>query len=418
MAKNRLRECFAVSAWGIALILSGVAVAAPQISMSTGQTFPQKGVLKVRFGGDRAQTRIVIDLDHPTPGGDVITSGPNILIAPLPKISAPAQSFGGYGQGLVRHWQVERVRGQTRLTLDIGRGVVVSRRFILAPGEGVDHWRYVIDLDATGAAKAQAIAAITETKKSPAPVVLTSGKSSSAGVVRISSALKKHRRVVVIDAGHGGKDPGARGNRTQEKDVTLAAAKALKKRLEASGSYKVVLTRDSDIFVPLEQRVAIARKVDADLFISLHADSGPDAATRGASVYTLSEKGADRVAKVLGPQGLLIPAHGPGKDQAVSQILFDLTQRSTKNRSAVFAETLLDHVGEQTLLLRRSHRDAGFVVLLAPEVPAVLLEMGFITSLDDERLLTSPDQRVRLVDAIGHAIDAFFAGQQSSLGAD
>jgi len=418
VAKKRLRECFAVAASGIALVLSGVAVAAPQISMSTGQTFPQKGVLKVRFGGDRAQTRIVIDLDHETPGGEVITPGPNTLIAPLPKVSAPAQSFGGDGQGLVRHWQVERVRGQTRLALDLERGVIVRRRFMLAPGEGVDHWRYVIDLDATGAAKAQVIAAITQTKKSPAPVVPTSGKSSSAGVVRISSALKKHRRVVVIDAGHGGKDPGARGNRTQEKDVTLAAAKALKKRLEASGAYKVVLTRDSDIFVPLEQRVAIARKADADLFISLHADSGPDAATRGASVYTLSEKGADRVAKVLGPQGLLIPAHGSGKDQAVRQILFDLTQRSTKNRSAVFAETLLDHVGEQTSLLRRSHRDAGFVVLLAPEVPAVLLEMGFITSLDDERFLTSPDQRVRLVDAIGHAIDAFFADQQSSLGAD
>ena len=410
MAKKRLSERIAAAVAGIALLIGGAALAAAPVR---APELPQTGVLKVRFGGDRAQTRIVIDLDRETSGAEVSFPNSGHMVAPLPKIAAPPQDFDGAGQGLVRHWQVDRVNGQTRLELDLDADVVVSRRFLLPPGEGVDHWRYVIDLDATTQPKPQP--ASPAQPKSPPPkaaapqVVLTSAKPLAAGTVKISVPAPKRRRVVVIDAGHGGKDPGALGSHSHEKDVTLAAAKALKKRLEASGDYKVVLTRDSDVFVPLEQRVAIARKADADLFISLHADSGPDATTRGASVYTLSEKGADRVAKVLGPEGMLIPARGPGKDQAVSQILFDLTQRATKNRSAVFAESLLDHVGEQTPLLRRSHRDAGFVVLLAPEVPAVLLEMGFITSPDDEKLLNSADQRARLVDSIGDAIDAFFA---------
>ena len=132
------------------------------------------------------------------------------------------------------------------------------------------------------------------------------------------------------------------------------AAKALKERLERTGRFQVVLTRETDTFVPLESRVQIARRADADLFISLHADSGPDATTRGASVYTLSEKGADRVGRVLEKDDWLMKANLPGRDRAVSQILLDLSQRATKNRSATFAQLLLANVGEETALLRRS----------------------------------------------------------------
>jgi len=392
VAKKRLTKRIAAAFAGLAAALSGAALAATTVRAPDS---PGAGVLKVRFGGDRAQTRIVIDLDRPTTGAEVSFPAPGRLIAPLPKIAAPPEGFDGAGQGLVRRWLVDRAGGQTRLP----------------PGEGVQHWRYVIDLEAASKLPSRPRSVVaTPVSTKPAPA------KAAPAMVKISSPSSiKRRRVVVIDAGHGGKDPGALGSRSHEKDVTLAAARALKKRLEASGDYRVVLTRDSDLFVPLEARVQIARKADADLFISLHADSGPDTATRGASVYTLSEKGADRVAKVLGPQGLLIPASGPGRDQAVSQILLDLTQRSTKNRSAAFAETLLTHVGDQTVLLRRSHRDAGFVVLLAPEVPAVLLEMGFITSPEDERMLTGADSRARLIDAVGDAIDAFFVRPSTTL---
>ena len=159
------------------------------------------------------------------------------------------------------------------------------------------------------------------------------------------------------------------------------------------------MTRDSDVFVPLETRVQIARRADADLFISLHSDSGPDAGMRGATVYTLSDKGSDRVARnVMAENDWFINVNLPGRDRAVNQILLDLTQRATRNRSAAFAEDLLDHIADRAQT-HRSHRDAGFVVLLAPDVPAVLLEMGFITNADDERLLNDPAERSRMMGA-------------------
>jgi N-acetylmuramoyl-L-alanine amidase len=221
------------------------------------------------------------------------------------------------------------------------------------------------------------------------------------------------RKVVVIDAGHGGHDPGALGSRSHEKDVTLAAARTLKARLERTGRFKVVLTRDSDVYVPLESRVKIARGANADLFISLHADSGGDPKVRGATVYTLSDHGVDRTARsVFG--GGFINVQLPGKDLSVKQILLDLTQRTTRNRSGAFAETLLEHIGTETPLLRRSHRDAGYMVLLAPDVPAVLLEMGFITSPDDEGQLNDADHRERMMGAVGDAIEAYFADPASA----
>jgi N-acetylmuramoyl-L-alanine amidase len=228
--------------------------------------------------------------------------------------------------------------------------------------------------------------------------------------------LVRMRKVVVIDAGHGGKDPGASGGHAHEKDLTLAAARALKRRLERDGRYRVVLTRSNDHFVPLGTRVQIARRSDADLFISLHADAGLDPDTRGATVYTLSDQGSDRAARKLISNDWFMNVNLPGRDRAVNRILLDLTQRATKNQSSAFAETLVDNIGSQTQLLRRSHRNAGFVVLLAPDVPAVLLEMGFITNPDDEHTLTDQGRRGRLMNSVGDAIDAYFA-QQTRLAA-
>jgi len=398
VAKKRLSKRIAVLLAGLAAALSGAALATAAARAPDGAS----GVLNVRFGGDRAQTRVVIDMDRATSGAQVTFPSPGRIVASLPKISGPSRALDGAGQGLVRRWLVDRSGGQTRLQLDLDSDAVVARRFLLPPGEGISHWRYVIDLE-------------SPSRKVDAPVTIAANRVAEPvkpkAVKTTTVSTLKRRRVVVIDAGHGGRDPGALGANVREKDITLAAAKTLKARLEASGGYNVVLTRDSDVYVALENRVQIARNADADLFISLHADAGPDAKTRGASVYTLSEQGAGRVAKVLGPQGLVIPARAQNSDHEVSQILFDLTQRSTKNRSAAFAETLLAHLGEETPLLRRSHRDAGFVVLLAPEVPAVLLEMGFITSPEDERLLSNAESRDRVVRAVGDAIDAYFAQQ-------
>jgi N-acetylmuramoyl-L-alanine amidase len=312
------------------------------------------------------------------------------LVIGLPNVMVSGE-LQGAGQGLVKRWLIDEAAGGARLRLDLAGKAEVRRRFLLPPGDGATAYRYVIDLKAVDSA---AVA--------PAPRLSLTTTPAKAPPLRL-------KKVVVIDAGHGGKDSGALGANIYEKEVTLAAAKALKERLERTGRFQVVLTRETDTFVPLESRVQIARRADADLFISLHADSGPDATTRGASVYTLSEKGADRVGRVLEKDDWLMKANLPGRDRAVSQILLDLSQRATKNRSAAFAQLLLANVGEETPLLRRSHRDAGFIVLLAPDVPAVLLEMGFITNPEDEAFLSAKASRARLVDAVADSIEAYFS---------
>jgi N-acetylmuramoyl-L-alanine amidase len=375
------------------LIVGGLTVAGVAVATAQGPA-PAAGVQKVRFGGDRNETRVVIDLDRAAVGKLVAdgTLDQRIVIG-LPNVSVSGD-LQGAGQGLVKRWVIDEAGGGARLRLDLAGKAEVRRRFLLPPGDGALAYRYVIDLKAVDGASA-----------APATPKLTLVSNP------VKAAPLRLKKVIVIDAGHGGKDPGSLGASVYEKDVTLAAAKALKARLEKSGRFQVVMTRETDTFIPLEARVQIARRADADLFISMHADSGPDVATRGASVYTLSEKGTERVARVLEKDDWLMKASLPGRDRAVSQILLDLSQRATKNRSAAFAQLLLERVGEETTLLRRSHRDAGFIVLLAPDVPAVLLEMGFITNVDDERLLSNATSRARVVNAVGDAIESYFAAQ-------
>jgi len=266
----------------------------------------------------------------------------------------------------------------------------------------------VIDIAARAAAPtAVTVAAAPSTAVAEAaPKVL-----ATASRPRDTSSRRHARKVVVIDAGHGGHDPGAQSATHNEKDITLAAALALRTRLERSGRYKVVMTRETDVFIPLEERVQIARRAGADLFIALHADSaGGDAITHGASVYTLSDHGETRVGEVLNGHEWF--SRGPTRaDQGVSKILLDLTQRNTLNRSAVFAQILVDRLSDRIDLLPRSHRDAGYFVLLAPDVPAVLLEMGFISSPVDEARLTDSHERARMMETVAAAIDAYFTAQ-------
>ncbi len=221
------------------------------------------------------------------------------------------------------------------------------------------------------------------------------------------------RRTVVIDAGHGGRDPGAIGaTGVREKDVVLNTALMLRQALESRGRYSVALTRDRDEFVELEQRVRFARAQNADLFISIHADSHANAAAQGASVYTISERGEDRAQSMVSAQNWQIDLGEAPRQGVARDILVDLYQRETTNRSAQFAQTLIPRVGEVAPLLRNTHRNAGFYVLLAPDVPAVLIETGFLSNVADERRLTDPRARERLAEAMAQSVDTYFAGPQ------
>ena len=367
---------------------------------------PQAAV-KVRFGGDQGATRLVIESPRAlqTQLGD--DAGQTLLLS-LSQVRIEDDQDGA-GRGLVRSWTLKRSFGGAKLSLDLTRHATIKRRFSLPPADGIEVYRYVIDLEADGGGAPIGSAPVAAAPApAPAPVAVKTMRPLG-GVLQVSADNKRRKKVVVIDAGHGGHDPGAMGDRAREKDITLAAAKTLKARLERTGRFKIVLTRDSDVFVPLENRVQIARGAGADLFISLHADVGGDPGVHGATVYTLSDQGEDRAARGSFDSGSFLNVKLPGRDQSVKQILLDLTQRNTRNRSGAFAETLIDQVSQETDLVSRSHRDAGYVVLLAPDVPAVLLEMGFITNHRDEADLMDPARRGRLMNAVGQAIERYFA---------
>jgi N-acetylmuramoyl-L-alanine amidase len=385
---GRVVAACAVAAAGL------VAVAASQAATNPA------GILRIRIGGDAAQTRIVIDLDHPTAGkllADGAADGRAVLL--LGEVSAGAGQQGA-GQGLVRRWLVDQAGGAARLRMDLAPDTRIKRRFLLPPADGIDHYRYVVDV--APAAPEEVRLARGQAPAGVAPLALRTD------FLPPKAPMLSLKRTIVIDAGHGGHDPGARGAQAFEKDINLAAALALKARLERGGRYKVVLTRDADVYIALADRVRVAQRAGADLFISLHSDSGPSPEVHGASVYTLSDKASMRAAQFVTREDWFMKASLTG-DPGVSDILLDLTQRATKNRSAAFAETLVAHIDGKAALLRRSHRDAGFMVLLAPEVPAVLLEMGFVSNPGDEAMLSDLQQRGQFMDAVAQSIDDYFA---------
>jgi N-acetylmuramoyl-L-alanine amidase len=378
---------------GRALAASVVAVACLAGVAVSQAAAASADLLKVRLGGDAAQTRIVVDLDRAATA-KILSDGSSDRRVVVVLSGVSAEGLQGGGHGLVKTWLVDQTGAGARLQMDLAADARIKRRFLLPPADGISHYRYVIDVAATGDE-------VVFTKATPSPAQ----RAQPLTVRKPALPLKK---VVVIDAGHGGNDPGARGAQGFEKDITLAAAKALQTRLERTGRYKVVMTRDGDRYVPLDSRVRIAQRANADLFISLHADAGPQPDLRGASVYTLSDQASARATRFTSKDDWFMKA-SLGGDRGVSDILFDLTQRATKNRSAAFAQTLLTRLEGRAPLLRRSHRDAGFMVLLAPDVPAVLLEMGFITNAKDEQLLRDETTRGRVIDGVAEAIDDYFA---------
>lgn len=222
------------------------------------------------------------------------------------------------------------------------------------------------------------------------------------------------RRTIAIDAGHGGIDPGAVSlSGGYEKHITLEVAREIRKQLEASGRYRVVMTRDRDEFVRLRDRVAIARAADADLFISIHADAIGNSTVGGLSIYTLSETASDREAEALAAKenksDLIAGIDLGGESPEVTNILIDLAQRETKNYSAGFAGKLVRELARETRLLGKPHRFAGFAVLTAPDVPSVLVELGYLSNRSDEKELRDPAHRAKLARGILRAVDGHFA---------
>jgi N-acetylmuramoyl-L-alanine amidase len=229
----------------------------------------------------------------------------------------------------------------------------------------------------------------------------------------------KNAPLIMLDPGHGGKDPGAIGVAgTYEKHVALVSAHALKLRLEASGRYRVAMTRATDHFIPLEDRVAIAQDRGADLFVSMHADSIPDPSVRGASVYTLSSSASDKqtagLAQRENSSDRFARPGFKGVSPAVARILASLVSRETRIGSARLQQDMVQNLGDEILLLQRPARHAAFVVLQSAEIPSVLVEMGFMSNFKDESELRQKAHRDRITLAMTHAVDAWYVARQSA----
>jgi len=216
--------------------------------------------------------------------------------------------------------------------------------------------------------------------------------------------------VIVIDPGHGGSDPGAIGAKgTLEKTITTQAASELAARLRRSGRYKVILTRTRDNYVNHDDRLLVARTGQADLFISIHADSTRNKAARGASVYTLADRAKGRSKRIVNNQNWILDVDLSEQTDPVGDILVELAQRKTKSQSDAFAEILLNELQGKTKLIGNSHRRAGYYVLLAPDVPAVLLELGFLSNPKDEKLLKTEKHRTKIINSVERAIDLYMS---------
>lgn len=269
--------------------------------------------------------------------------------------------------------------------------------------------RIVFDLSASGTLVDK------EIDSSAITITLAAGKRKTGKSQALKTEPEKPQLpLVMIDAGHGAQDPGTIGPKgTQEKDITLQYAKALRDTLVRSGRYRAELTRDTDKFIILRERIAIARRAKANVFISLHADSAPKKQARGLSVYTVSETASDAEAEALAARenkvDVLSGIDLSTERQDVADILISLAQRDTKNQSALLADQLVLSLQGRVDLLVNPHRFAGFAVLKAPDIPSVLIETGFLSHPAEEKMLNSASYRDKLVSGIISGLDKYFA---------
>ena len=380
-------------------------------TIAASGAFAKPVVSDVRIGVHSGATRVVLDLDGEVAYTIFTLPQPYRVIVDLPEVEWRMSTTPAM-RGVIQRFRYGLFQpGMSRLVLDVATPSVVERAFTLKPTADFGY-RLVIDLRAVSAEEFGRQARLTPPPQpQPQPPAPTASPTPLIG----------GKPLIVVDAGHGGVDPGtisAAG--TREKRLTLLAAIELKRQLEASGHYRVLLTRSSDIFVPLAGRVAIAHNARADLFISLHADSMANKKVRGASIYTLSEKSYDAESAALAARenksDVLagIDLESGAYDADVTYILIDLARRETMEYSAQFSKVLITELGKSTKLLRKTHRFAGFRVLKAPEVPSVLVELGYLSNREDERALRDPITRAGLMTAIARAIDRFFVERKSA----
>ncbi len=374
--------------------------------------------------------RIVVETARPQPGQLLLLSDPWRLVIDFPQTGWAVDNLPPSG-ALAQHPAVgyrfgHPRAGTGRLVIELARPASPERAFSLPPGAG-GH-RLVVDLMDRGeisfrvAQKALAAEPFSaEEHDNPDHQIATPVQvrpvAEQHNMVKANMrpaditgpAPRPQRWIVAIDAGHGGKDPGAIGKKgTREKDITLAAARQLAAHLHASGRVSARLIRADDRYYKLRERIRIARDMGADVFISLHADSAKTSSARGISVFSLSDKASDKEAAYLARQENKADLIGgpdlAGEDPLAANALLGMFQRETMNESAYLARAILDDVKTFPGGDKRGHRFAGFAVLKSPDIPSVLVEMGFLSNKEDEQNLNSRRYRDRLTQRLAGAV--------------
>ncbi len=361
-------------------------------------------VVDVRFGAHGDFTRVVVETTAPVDFEAFTLAEPaERLVLTLPQAAWRVDSLpegSGRGHGVFGAFSFEPTAREARLVFDLDAPAVIVGRRALPPAEGGGH-RFYVDLAETDRA---AFIAASGFPESP-------GRSITDLIARSGVTAPSCRRVrVVIDPGHGGRDPGAPGRfgGAAEAEINLAAGLELRDQLNATGRYDVIMTRETDVYLALEERVAFAQAAEADLFISLHADASPSGTrARGASVYTLAEYAEDRVVTRAKREGDWLISRGE-RAAYVNNILLNLAVREKRNQSLAFSQRLLAETGEVTRLWRDQPFERGLYVLLDSQIPTVLFEMGFLTNPDDSRMLNTAAGRARLMSAVVDSVDAYF----------
>lgn len=389
--------------FGLFATLTLLAAALPAVAGETAVTGVRIGINPDPKRLPKDTTRVVLDVSDALPYSAFLLGNPYRLVIDLPEVGWSVDGASSLGpKGAVEKLRYGLFRaGNSRVVVDLRQPVKIATH---TPLTGPDRLMFDLVPVSKGAFESGEIVSAMNWRppRDDDPSAPT-GKPAVAGT----------KRIVVIDAGHGGVDPGAVRGKIYEKNVTFAIAGEVARMLEASGRYHAVLTRNRDIFLELRERVEVARDNEADIFVSLHADTHPKTATRGASVYTLSETASDREAAALAAKenrvdviaGVDLSGHSP----AVANLLIELRQRQTMNESAVFANMLIRQFEENGVrMLTDTHRFAGFAVLKSPDVPSVLVELGYLSNRYDRHMLQTREFRRDAAAAILSAIDEYF----------
>ncbi|GGE43809.1 N-acetylmuramoyl-L-alanine amidase [Agaricicola taiwanensis] len=365
--------------------------------------------LDARVGGDAKQTRLVVDLSNSIETPRFFTlADPYRVIIDLPQIAFQfSDKVGHEGRGLVSAFRYGLIAtGRSRIVIDTAKPVHVENVSVVEASEGQPA-RLLVDLAPTTRGKFLASVSAPGSEAAPRRKV----EAPKAGDTR---------PVVVIDPGHGGIDSGAYGaGGVSEKSIVLQVAHMLREKLEDGGNYRVVMTREDDTFIPLGERVRIAREAGAQLFMSIHADSlSASNGVRGATIYTLSDRASDAEAASLADKenrsDAIAGVELPEELDDVAGILIDLMQRETRSFSSRLSQSLASSLRHVVRLNKNPQRSAGFRVLRAPDVPSVLVELGYMSSQQDLKLLQSDEWRKKATEAMMKAVDEFFGRKVAS----